>query len=175
MVRNMKAGIVINAGDPLAQVELAARAEAAGWDGVFTYDAIDIGGSDMYDPWTSLLRRDGTRHVPGDPGAIVFAPDPSAGRGSGPRGDDHRPPVTRPPRRAVGLRAGRRFGDSRLGTESARSASRTRAASASGGAHAPEWPRRTVRERRRADPARRPRSPLGVGDGTTGGRPGHER
>ena len=50
----MKAGIVLNAGDPLAQMELAARAEAAGWDGVFTYDAIDIGGMDMYDPWTLL-------------------------------------------------------------------------------------------------------------------------
>src|SRR5690349_9590438 len=50
----VKAGIVLNAGDPLAQMELAARAEAAGWDGVFTYDAIDIGGMDMYDPWTLL-------------------------------------------------------------------------------------------------------------------------
>jgi alkanesulfonate monooxygenase SsuD/methylene tetrahydromethanopterin reductase-like flavin-dependent oxidoreductase (luciferase family) len=69
----MKAGIVINAGDPLAQVELATRAEAAGWDGVFTYDAIDIGGSDMYDPWTLLAAMAlATARV--TLGAIVFAP-----------------------------------------------------------------------------------------------------
>ncbi len=69
----MKTGIVINAGDPLAQVELAARAEAAGWDGVFTYDAIDIGGSDMYDPWTLLgAMALATSRV--TLGAMVFAP-----------------------------------------------------------------------------------------------------
>jgi alkanesulfonate monooxygenase SsuD/methylene tetrahydromethanopterin reductase-like flavin-dependent oxidoreductase (luciferase family) len=69
----VKAGIVLNAGDPLAQVELAAHAEAAGWDGVFTYDAIDIGGSDMYDPWTLLGGMAlATSRV--TLGAIVFAP-----------------------------------------------------------------------------------------------------
>src|SRR6188768_714645 len=69
----MRSGIVINAGDPLAQVELATRAEAAGWDGVFTYDAIDIGGSDMYDPWTLLAAMAlATARV--TLGAIVFAP-----------------------------------------------------------------------------------------------------
>jgi alkanesulfonate monooxygenase SsuD/methylene tetrahydromethanopterin reductase-like flavin-dependent oxidoreductase (luciferase family) len=69
----MKAGIVINMGDPLAQVELAARAEAAGWDGVFTYDAIDIGGADMYDPWALLgAMALATSRV--TLGAIVFAP-----------------------------------------------------------------------------------------------------
>jgi alkanesulfonate monooxygenase SsuD/methylene tetrahydromethanopterin reductase-like flavin-dependent oxidoreductase (luciferase family) len=69
----MKAGIVINAGGPLVQVELAARAETAGWDGVFTYDAIDIGGSDMYDPWTLLAAMAlATSRV--TLGAMVFAP-----------------------------------------------------------------------------------------------------
>lgn len=68
----MKAGIVINAGDPLAQLELAARAEAAGWDGVFTYDAIDLGGSDMYDPWALLAAMSlATSRV--TLGAMVFA------------------------------------------------------------------------------------------------------
>jgi alkanesulfonate monooxygenase SsuD/methylene tetrahydromethanopterin reductase-like flavin-dependent oxidoreductase (luciferase family) len=66
-------GIVINAGDPLAQVELAARAEAAGWDGVFTYDAIDIAGTDMYDPWSLLAAMSlATSRV--TLGAMVFAP-----------------------------------------------------------------------------------------------------
>jgi alkanesulfonate monooxygenase SsuD/methylene tetrahydromethanopterin reductase-like flavin-dependent oxidoreductase (luciferase family) len=69
----VKAGIVINAGDPRAQVELAARAEDAGWDGVFTYDAIDIDGNDMYDPWTLLgAMALGTSRV--TLGAMVFAP-----------------------------------------------------------------------------------------------------
>jgi alkanesulfonate monooxygenase SsuD/methylene tetrahydromethanopterin reductase-like flavin-dependent oxidoreductase (luciferase family) len=69
----VKAGIVINAGDPLAQVELAARAEAAGWDGVFTYDAIDLGGSDMYDSWALLAAMAlATSRV--TLGAMVFAP-----------------------------------------------------------------------------------------------------
>lgn len=69
----MKAGIVINVGDPLTQVELAARAEAAGWDGVFTYDVIAIGDSDMYDPWALLAAMAlGTSRV--TLGAIVFAP-----------------------------------------------------------------------------------------------------
>jgi alkanesulfonate monooxygenase SsuD/methylene tetrahydromethanopterin reductase-like flavin-dependent oxidoreductase (luciferase family) len=69
----VKAGIVLNAGDPLAQVELAARAEAAGWDGVFTWDAIAIGDMDIYDPWTLLGAASlATSRV--TLGAIVFAP-----------------------------------------------------------------------------------------------------
>jgi alkanesulfonate monooxygenase SsuD/methylene tetrahydromethanopterin reductase-like flavin-dependent oxidoreductase (luciferase family) len=69
----LKAGIVLNVGDPREQVELAGRAEAAGWDGVFTYDAIDIGGSDMYDPWALLAAMAmATSRV--TLGAIVFAP-----------------------------------------------------------------------------------------------------
>lgn len=69
----MKAGIVLNAGDPLAQVELAARAEASGWDGVFTWDAIAIGDMDVYDPWALLgAMALATSRV--TLGAIVFAP-----------------------------------------------------------------------------------------------------
>ena len=34
--------------------DLAAEAEAAGWDGVFYYDAIAIGETELYDPWVAL-------------------------------------------------------------------------------------------------------------------------
>ena len=34
--------------------DLAAEAEAAGWDGVFYYDAIAIGDTESYDPWVAL-------------------------------------------------------------------------------------------------------------------------
>ena len=34
--------------------DLAAEAEAAGWDGVFYYDAIAIGHMEVYDPWVVL-------------------------------------------------------------------------------------------------------------------------
>jgi alkanesulfonate monooxygenase SsuD/methylene tetrahydromethanopterin reductase-like flavin-dependent oxidoreductase (luciferase family) len=50
----MRFGIVVNAGDPLEMAQLAAEAEAAGWDGVFYYDAIAIGDAEMYDPWVVL-------------------------------------------------------------------------------------------------------------------------
>jgi alkanesulfonate monooxygenase SsuD/methylene tetrahydromethanopterin reductase-like flavin-dependent oxidoreductase (luciferase family) len=50
----MRYGIIINAGDPRAMAQLAAEAEASGWDGVFYYDAIAIGDMDMYDPWVVL-------------------------------------------------------------------------------------------------------------------------
>ncbi len=69
----MQYGIVITSGDPLTQAELAADAEAAGWDGVFTYDAIAIGEADMYDPWVVLAAMAmRTRRV--RLGALVFAP-----------------------------------------------------------------------------------------------------
>jgi alkanesulfonate monooxygenase SsuD/methylene tetrahydromethanopterin reductase-like flavin-dependent oxidoreductase (luciferase family) len=47
-------GIIVNAGDPHGMADLAAEAEAAGWDGVFYYDAIAIGDAEMYDPWVVL-------------------------------------------------------------------------------------------------------------------------
>ena len=50
----MKFGMIVNAGDPREMAELAAEAEAAGWDGVFYYDAIGIGDAEMYDPWVVL-------------------------------------------------------------------------------------------------------------------------
>lgn len=69
----MKFGIIINAGDPRAMAQLAAEAESAGWDGVFSFDAIDVGVGDLYDPWVILagmaMRTERVRL-----GAIVFAP-----------------------------------------------------------------------------------------------------
>jgi len=50
----VKAGIVLTAGGPREQAEHAAVAEAAGWDGVFTWDGIAIGPGDTYDPWVVL-------------------------------------------------------------------------------------------------------------------------
>ncbi|HEX5467114.1 MAG TPA: LLM class flavin-dependent oxidoreductase [Candidatus Limnocylindrales bacterium] len=69
----MRCGIIVNAGDAREQVELAAAAEAAGWDGVFTYDAIAIGDDPLYDPWT-LLAAMAVRTSRVRLGAIVFAP-----------------------------------------------------------------------------------------------------
>ena len=69
----MQYGIVVTGGAPLAQADLAAAAEAAGWDGVFTYDAIAIGPGEMPDPWVILaamaMRTERVRL-----GALVFAP-----------------------------------------------------------------------------------------------------
>ena len=50
----MRFGIIVNAGDPREMADLAAEAEAAGWDGVFYYDAIAIGHMEVYDPWVVL-------------------------------------------------------------------------------------------------------------------------
>ncbi|MFL5648411.1 MAG: LLM class flavin-dependent oxidoreductase [Chloroflexota bacterium] len=50
----MKAGIVITTGDPRTASELAAEAEAAGWDGVFSWDGVAIGTMDIYDPWVVM-------------------------------------------------------------------------------------------------------------------------
>ena len=69
----MQYGVILTAGDPRAAAELAAEAEAAGWDGVFTYDAIAIDGQALFDPWVVLaamaMRTDRVRL-----GAVVFAP-----------------------------------------------------------------------------------------------------
>ena len=69
----MQYGVIVTGGDPLAQADLAAAAEAAGWDAVFTYDAIAIGDGEMYDPWVLLaamaMRTERVRL-----GAMVFAP-----------------------------------------------------------------------------------------------------
>jgi alkanesulfonate monooxygenase SsuD/methylene tetrahydromethanopterin reductase-like flavin-dependent oxidoreductase (luciferase family) len=50
----MRFGMIVNAGDPREMAQLAAEAEASGWDGVFYYDAIAIGDAEMYDPWVVL-------------------------------------------------------------------------------------------------------------------------
>ena len=66
-------GIIINAGDPRVMTDLAAEAESAGWDGVFTYDAINIGAEDTYDPWVVLAGM-AMRTARVKLGAFVFAP-----------------------------------------------------------------------------------------------------
>src|SRR6266545_739175 len=53
-IRDMRYGMIVNAGGPRAMADLAAEAESAGWDGVFYYDAIAIGDAEMYDPWVVL-------------------------------------------------------------------------------------------------------------------------
>jgi alkanesulfonate monooxygenase SsuD/methylene tetrahydromethanopterin reductase-like flavin-dependent oxidoreductase (luciferase family) len=50
----MKAGITITTGDPRTAAELAAEAEAAGWDGAFYWDAIAIADMEIYDPWVVM-------------------------------------------------------------------------------------------------------------------------
>jgi len=50
----MRCGIILTAGDPLTSADLAAEAEAAGWDGVFTWDGIAVGAMDTYDPWVTM-------------------------------------------------------------------------------------------------------------------------
>jgi alkanesulfonate monooxygenase SsuD/methylene tetrahydromethanopterin reductase-like flavin-dependent oxidoreductase (luciferase family) len=69
----VRSGIVLNAGDPRTTAELAQAAEASGWDGVFSYDVVALGGGDHYDPWLLLaamaMRTERVRL-----GAMVFAP-----------------------------------------------------------------------------------------------------
>ncbi len=50
----MHYGLIITTGDPGTVADLAAEAEAAGWDGVFYFDAIAIGSMELYDPWVVL-------------------------------------------------------------------------------------------------------------------------
>jgi alkanesulfonate monooxygenase SsuD/methylene tetrahydromethanopterin reductase-like flavin-dependent oxidoreductase (luciferase family) len=69
----MQQGIVLTTGDARTIVDLAAEAEAAGWDGVFTWDAIAIGGADILDPW-ALLAAMAVRTERVRLGAMVFAP-----------------------------------------------------------------------------------------------------
>jgi alkanesulfonate monooxygenase SsuD/methylene tetrahydromethanopterin reductase-like flavin-dependent oxidoreductase (luciferase family) len=69
----MRFGIVVNAGDPREMAQLAAEAEAAGWDGVFYYDAIAIGDAELYDPWVVLAAM-AMRTVRVTLGLIVAAP-----------------------------------------------------------------------------------------------------
>lgn len=50
----MRYGIIVNAGGPREIAELAAEAEAAGWDGAFYFDGVAIGETELYDPWVVL-------------------------------------------------------------------------------------------------------------------------
>jgi alkanesulfonate monooxygenase SsuD/methylene tetrahydromethanopterin reductase-like flavin-dependent oxidoreductase (luciferase family) len=50
----VKAGFIVTTGDPRTVAELAAEAEAAGWDGVFYWDGVAIGTDDIYDPWVVM-------------------------------------------------------------------------------------------------------------------------
>ena len=50
----MKYGFVLSKGTPVEVLRLAIEAEDAGWDGVFTWDAISIGETPVYDPWVMM-------------------------------------------------------------------------------------------------------------------------
>jgi len=51
----VKYGFIITGGEAREQVELARAAEAAGWDGVFTWDGIHVGDDlETYDPWALM-------------------------------------------------------------------------------------------------------------------------
>lgn len=51
----MRYGVIITGGEALEQVALAREAEAAGWDGVFTWDGIHVADDiETYDPWALL-------------------------------------------------------------------------------------------------------------------------
>ena len=50
----MKYGFVLSKGNSSQVLELAMEAEDAGWDGVFTWDAISIGETPVYDPWVMM-------------------------------------------------------------------------------------------------------------------------
>jgi alkanesulfonate monooxygenase SsuD/methylene tetrahydromethanopterin reductase-like flavin-dependent oxidoreductase (luciferase family) len=51
----MRYGVIITGGAALEQVALAREAEAAGWDGVFTWDGIHVADDiETYDPWALL-------------------------------------------------------------------------------------------------------------------------
>ncbi|HEY8829434.1 MAG TPA: LLM class flavin-dependent oxidoreductase, partial [Candidatus Limnocylindria bacterium] len=69
----MQYGLIITTGDPGTVADLAAEAEAAGWDGVFYFDAIAIGSMELYDPWVvlaAIAHRTNRVRI----GAIVTAP-----------------------------------------------------------------------------------------------------
>jgi alkanesulfonate monooxygenase SsuD/methylene tetrahydromethanopterin reductase-like flavin-dependent oxidoreductase (luciferase family) len=50
----VKYGFTVTTGDPRTVAELAAEAEAAGWDGVFYWDAIAIASVEIFDPWVVM-------------------------------------------------------------------------------------------------------------------------
>ena len=50
----MKYGFIIPGGDIHTVADLAAEAEAAGWDAAFYWDGINIQDMPMYDPWVTM-------------------------------------------------------------------------------------------------------------------------
>ena len=69
----MRFGIVLPISDARRCANWAAQAEAAGWDAVFTFDALAIPGTDLDDPWITLAAMAmQTRRI--RLGAMVFAP-----------------------------------------------------------------------------------------------------
>ena len=51
----MQYGVIITGGPAREQAALAREAEAAGWDGVFTWDGIHVGDEvETYDPWALM-------------------------------------------------------------------------------------------------------------------------
>jgi alkanesulfonate monooxygenase SsuD/methylene tetrahydromethanopterin reductase-like flavin-dependent oxidoreductase (luciferase family) len=50
----VNSGVILTDGDPRSAAELAAQAEQAGWDGVFTWDGIAVGEMETYDPWVTM-------------------------------------------------------------------------------------------------------------------------
>jgi alkanesulfonate monooxygenase SsuD/methylene tetrahydromethanopterin reductase-like flavin-dependent oxidoreductase (luciferase family) len=51
----VKYGFIVTGGEAREQVELARAAEAAGWDGVFTWDGVHVADDiETYDPWALM-------------------------------------------------------------------------------------------------------------------------
>ncbi len=75
MIAGMQFGIILTTGDARQCAEMAAEAEAAGWDAVFTYEVLAIGADDhdRYDPWITLTAMAMTTSRI-RLGAMVFAP-----------------------------------------------------------------------------------------------------
>jgi hypothetical protein len=69
----MRYGIVLTTGDARTAGDLAAEAEATGWDGVFTFDGVAIADLALDDPWITLAAM-ALRTERVIVGAMVFAP-----------------------------------------------------------------------------------------------------
>ena len=120
----MKSGFIVTGADPREAAELAAEAEAAGWDGVFTWDGVAIGDLDTYDPWIVMAAM-AMRTERVQLGAIVTPPR-SSGRSAGRR------PRPGPGRSTIGAMGGARgarkktLGDDREGSRSKSEANQAR-------------------------------------------------
>jgi alkanesulfonate monooxygenase SsuD/methylene tetrahydromethanopterin reductase-like flavin-dependent oxidoreductase (luciferase family) len=69
----MRFGVILTSGDPRTVAGLAADAEAAGWDGAYTWDGVALGPMETFDPWV-ILGAMAARTSRITLGAIVFAP-----------------------------------------------------------------------------------------------------